>query len=68
MKETIMACPFCDSSQVSIRAAGYGGSRGYYCDSCKQRFNKPIRRVRYANTVSRSGLAAKLCKMDPDEV
>jgi len=69
MTEKINACPECDSSQVEVRTGKRGQvERGYYCTGCHARFVDPVRRERYGQHVSRSGLAAKLLAMDPDEV
>lgn len=69
MSDKINACPVCDSSQVEFRTGKRGQvERGYYCTACHSRFHDPVRRERYGEYVSRSGLAAKLCAMDPDEV
>jgi len=65
----IAVCPFCDSPRVYYRNGSRSAAvgRGYYCESCTQRFHKPLYRARKAGA-PRSGLAKKLCELDPEEV
>jgi len=69
MNDKINACPHCDSSQVEFRTGKRGQvERGYYCTNCHERFVNPKRRERYGEYTARSGLAAKLLELDPEEV
>lgn len=69
--DLVRACPACDRASQITSWQGHGhrahGEERYRCVRCGERFDEPVIRER-KNSPGRSGLVAKLEKMDPDDL
>jgi len=73
MFDTVTACPECDATAVRSRvgkgfATASDRSEEYRCSACGALFDEPAERERDQPANQLTGLAAKLDRMDPDDV
>jgi hypothetical protein len=73
-RDSIEACPECDSPQIEVRPGGYRslpyrvGEERYCCEACGARFDDPVRRARKQPGENRSGTARRLVEADPNDL